>query len=527
MVVCDDEAGVLGFGGDHLRRTADMLPVAAAPGRNFMLETAEEEAIVQQKTDPLPGGVPIDFAKMKDPVDKVEPGQQTASGENVIVEVVQFLRAEVIGFSFEKGDRNLSVSPVERKGQRDFPPDDLLLEVLGVRRNGDPGIGVPPQELHHRNQVTLGLSRAGSRLDGEDGVVVQRGGDMARVGDLRGSERITFCFRRKTTIEIPDPGDRDLLSFLFLVPKRDGRWHFFQKPFPFRHLLSHRRIKEAAEIVTEVPVEMEKDVAEEGGALTQVKTEGRRGGEFRRIQDMAADVTNEVEGECYRLRRGEGKFLPGFPVEVFPQRFQCGAVRLGEEEFGGEAEIDHARVAAPGKQRFDLIAGIECYNEIGLPEKGGEEGRDIRERRGCPQRLPGNARGMPVPLRRLPVTDSRCECLLRPVRGDHRRGDLVDPVAILLRKPTVGEKAGDLPDRPMVRLQHRFLSLSISYERERIIILPMPIWQRFLHRIGRIGVFGALRLPPNAPYMMHNHRITPPCPAVQRRMKNVEKCRVC
>ena len=53
VVVGDDEAGVLGLGGDHLRRTAEVSPVAAAPGRDFMLQTAEEEAVVQVKTDPL------------------------------------------------------------------------------------------------------------------------------------------------------------------------------------------------------------------------------------------------------------------------------------------------------------------------------------------------------------------------------------------------------------------------------------------------------------------------------------------
>ena len=73
VVVGDDEAGVLGLGGDHLRRTAEVPPVAAAPGRDFMLETAEEEAVVQVKTDPLPDGVPVDFAEVKDPVDEVEP----------------------------------------------------------------------------------------------------------------------------------------------------------------------------------------------------------------------------------------------------------------------------------------------------------------------------------------------------------------------------------------------------------------------------------------------------------------------
>ena len=129
---------------------------------------------------------------------------------------------------------------------------------------------------------------------------------------------------------------------------------------------------------------------------------------------------------------------------------------MGEEEFGGEAEIDHPRVAAAGEQRCDRFAGVQRYNEIRPPKQGREKGRDIRERRGCPQRLPGYTRGMPVPLRRLPVTDGRCEGFLRPVWGDHRRGDLVDPVALLHRMAAVGEKAGDVTDRPMVRLQHRF-----------------------------------------------------------------------
>jgi hypothetical protein len=61
---------------------------------------------------------------------------------------------------------------------------------------------------------------------------------------------------------------------------------------------------------------------------------------------------------------------------------------------------------------------------------------------------------MPVPLRRFPVTDEGGEGFLRPVRGNDRHGYLVDPVAVVLRKTAVGIEAGDVSDRPVIRLQH-------------------------------------------------------------------------
>jgi hypothetical protein len=210
-------------------------------------------------------------------------------------------------------------------------------------------------------------------------------------------------------------------------------------------------------MVPEVAVQVEEEIAEEGFALPQMETEGCRSREFRGIQHIAADMTDKVKGEFDRLAGGEGKFLPRFSVEVFPERFERGAVRLGKEEFGGEAEIDDPRVPAAGKQGFDLLAGIERYKDVRLPEQGREEGRDVRQRRGGPQHLPRDAGGMAVALRRLSVTDQRREGFLRQVRGDHRRGDLVDSIPIVLRQAAMGEKKSDLPELPIVWLQHAFM----------------------------------------------------------------------
>ena len=118
---------------------------------------------------------------------------------------------------------------------------------------------------------------------------------------------------------------------------------------------------------------MEEEIAEEGFAPPQMETEGRRGGEFRGIEDPAADAADKVEGEIDRLPGGEGKFLPRFSVEVFPEGFERGAVRLGEEKFGGEAQIDDPRIPAAGKQGFDLFAGIEREKDVRLPEQGTRE----------------------------------------------------------------------------------------------------------------------------------------------------------
>jgi hypothetical protein len=64
---------------------------------------------------------------------------------------------------------------------------------------------------------------------------------------------------------------------------------------------------------------------------------------------------------------------------MLPEGPECGAFRLGEEEFCGKAQIDDPRIPAAGKECGDLFARIEREEDVrplrDVPRKAATSGR--------------------------------------------------------------------------------------------------------------------------------------------------------
>jgi len=130
VMIGHDQSCIAGLGGDHLRRAAKVAGRAAAPSRYLMAETPEDGAVVQVEPDPLPHAIPVHQPEMEKTDHEIEPSDQAGAGEPVLVQVFQLFGADVIRFPLEQRARDPAVCPIEGCGQGDFPPDDLILEVL-------------------------------------------------------------------------------------------------------------------------------------------------------------------------------------------------------------------------------------------------------------------------------------------------------------------------------------------------------------------------------------------------------------
>jgi len=149
--------------------------------------------------------------------------------------------------------------------------------------------------LKNRDQIALGFACAGPRFNGENGTVIERPGHQSGIGVLGRPEGITARRGGQAREEVAHPGDADLLDGFVSFRGVSRKRPLGQKPLPVRSVQPRRRIEQTAEVVTEISIQMEKEIAEKGFAPLQMETERSRRGKFRGVQHAGFDLTDQFD----------------------------------------------------------------------------------------------------------------------------------------------------------------------------------------------------------------------------------------